>query len=103
MEVIWGHEREMLGEVDLDFREVVGRGLEVRDQVKGAGDGAKSTVSSASSRPSGASTMNTLSGTTVNGSPNSGELRPEDSATSQVSGNSYRSTLVNENGRGRAR
>ncbi|KAK5947627.1 exocyst complex component exo84 [Knufia obscura] len=28
MDVVWGHEREMLGEVGLDFREVIGRGLE---------------------------------------------------------------------------
>lgn len=30
MDVVWGHEREMLSEVGLDFREVIGRGLEVR-------------------------------------------------------------------------
>ncbi|EXJ94288.1 hypothetical protein A1O1_02682 [Capronia coronata CBS 617.96] len=31
MDVVWSHERELLGEVGLDFREVIGRGLEVRD------------------------------------------------------------------------
>ena len=31
MAVVWTHEREMLGEVGLDFREVIGSGLEVRD------------------------------------------------------------------------
>lgn len=31
MDVVWAHERELLGEVGLDFREVIGRGLEIRD------------------------------------------------------------------------
>lgn len=31
MDVVWGHEREMLGAFGLDFREVIGRDLEVRD------------------------------------------------------------------------
>jgi hypothetical protein len=31
MDVVWDHEREMLGDNGLDFREVIGRGLEVRD------------------------------------------------------------------------
>ena len=31
MDVVWEHEREMLGENGLDFREVIGRGLEIRD------------------------------------------------------------------------
>ncbi|EHY52900.1 Exocyst complex component exo84 [Exophiala dermatitidis] len=31
MDVVWAHEREMLGNVGLDFREVIGRGLEVRE------------------------------------------------------------------------
>lgn len=31
MDVVWGHEREMLGDVGLDFREAIGRGLELRD------------------------------------------------------------------------
>jgi exocyst complex component 8 len=30
MDVVWGHEREMLGEAGLEFREVVGRGLEIK-------------------------------------------------------------------------
>jgi hypothetical protein len=29
MDVVWTHERQMLGEVGLDFREVISRGLEV--------------------------------------------------------------------------
>ena len=33
MDVVWEHERGMLGENGLDFREVIGRGLEVRDVV----------------------------------------------------------------------
>jgi hypothetical protein len=31
MDVVWGHEREMLAEAGLDFREVIGRGLEEPD------------------------------------------------------------------------
>ncbi|KEF54082.1 uncharacterized protein A1O9_09877 [Exophiala aquamarina CBS 119918] len=31
MDVVWGHEREMLGDVGLDFREAIGRGLEPKD------------------------------------------------------------------------
>ena len=31
MDVVWSHEREMLGEVGLDFREVIGRNLETRE------------------------------------------------------------------------
>ena len=31
MDVVWEHERAMLGENGLDFREVIGRGLEIRD------------------------------------------------------------------------
>ncbi|KIW34152.1 uncharacterized protein PV07_00948 [Cladophialophora immunda] len=31
MDVVWQHEREMLGDSGLDFREVIGRELEVRD------------------------------------------------------------------------
>ena len=31
MDVVWEHERGMLGENGLDFREVIGRGLEIRD------------------------------------------------------------------------
>lgn len=34
MDVVWSHERESLGEAGLDFREVVGRGLEERDVLK---------------------------------------------------------------------
>lgn len=34
MDVVWTHEREMLGEVGLDFREVIGRCLEYRDDTK---------------------------------------------------------------------
>lgn len=31
MDVVWTHERELLGDVGLDFREVIGRGLEFRE------------------------------------------------------------------------
>jgi hypothetical protein len=31
MDVVWGHERGMLGDFGLDFREIIGRGLETRD------------------------------------------------------------------------
>lgn len=31
MDVVWSHENEMLGEVGLDFREVIGRGLETKE------------------------------------------------------------------------
>ena len=37
MDVVWGHEKEMLGEFGLDFREVIGRGLEMKD-VGGRGE-----------------------------------------------------------------
>ncbi|KAK5321616.1 exocyst complex component exo84 [Exophiala xenobiotica] len=38
MDVVWAHEREMLAEVGLDFREVIGRGLEwARRDVNGTG------------------------------------------------------------------
>jgi len=38
MDVVWGHEKEMLGDFGLDFREVIGRGLEVRE-VSGKSEG----------------------------------------------------------------
>lgn len=31
MDVVWNHEKEMLGDFGLNFREVIGRGLEVKD------------------------------------------------------------------------
>lgn len=34
MQVVWAHEREMLGDVGLDFREVIGRGLGYRDSAR---------------------------------------------------------------------
>ena len=37
MEVVWGHEKEMLGEIGLDFRETIGRGL-TDNGVAGDGD-----------------------------------------------------------------
>jgi len=45
MDVVWSHEREMLGEVGLDFREVIGRGLGRRD---GGRESARSQVRSKS-------------------------------------------------------
>jgi hypothetical protein len=104
MDVVWGHEREMLGEVGLDFREVVGRGLDIKRDGTGTGSngGSGSTVSSVPSRANGSATSNALSGTTVNGSSKDGDIRPEGSA-SQISGSSARSTRGGENGVGRAR
>ena len=60
MNVVWAHEREMLGGFGLDFREVIGRGLEVRDlpssnKVGGAGAATENREQSRSkSRPRGA-------------------------------------------------
>jgi len=63
MDVVWGHEKEMLGDFGLDFREVIGRGLEVRDissrnDKPGAGGNTASTgnrqPSRSKSRPRGA-------------------------------------------------
>jgi hypothetical protein len=104
MDVVWGHEREMLGEVGLDFREVVGRGLDIKGDGTGTGSNAGSgnIVSSVPSRANGSATSNALSGTTVNGSFKDGDIRPEGSA-SQISGSSARSTRGGENGIGRAR
>ena len=104
MDVVWGHEREMLGEVGLDFREVVGRGLDIKGDGTGTGSnaGSGSIVSSAPSRANGSTTSNALSGTNVNGSFKDGDIRPEDS-TSQILGSSARSTRGGENGVGLAR
>jgi exocyst complex component 8 len=100
MDVMLGHEREMLGEVGLDFREVVGRGLDIKGEGTGTGSngGSGSIVSSAPSRANGSARSNTLSGTTFNGSFKDGDIGLEDSA-SQISGSSTRG----ENGVGRAR
>jgi hypothetical protein len=100
MDVVLGHEREMLGEVGLDFREVVGRGLDIKGEGTGTGSngGSGSIVSSAPSRANGSARSNTLSGTTFNGSFKDGDIGLEDSA-SQISGSSARG----ENGVGRAR
>ena len=104
MDVVWSHEREMLGEVGLDFREVVGRALEIRRDAgnNSASGGGGSTLSSASSRADGSSTTSALSATTVNGSFKNGDLRAED-RVSQFSGRSVRSTRGSENGVARAR
>jgi exocyst complex component 8 len=104
MDVVWGHEREMLGEVGLDFREVVGRGLDIKGDGTGTGSnaGSGSIVSSVPSRANGSATSNAPTGTTVNGSFKGGDIRPEDSA-SQISGSSARNTRGGENGIGRAR
>ncbi len=107
MDVVWSHERGMLGEVGLDFREVVGRTLEVKGHVNGNVGGARTANSNGPARPNGTSPANTLSGSTVNGSVNSSfsngsTIRPEDNP-SQVSGNSYRSTHSSGSGRGRVR
>jgi exocyst complex component 8 len=100
MDVVLGHEREMLSEVGLDFREVVGRGLDIKGEGTGTGSngGSGSIVSSAPSRANGSARSNTLSGTTFNGSFKDGDIGLEDSA-SQISGSSTRG----ENGVGRAR
>jgi exocyst complex component 8 len=100
MDVVLGHEREMLGEVGLDFREVVGRGLDIKGEgtATGSNGGSGSIVSSAPSRANGSARSNTLSGTTFNGSFKDGDIGLEDSA-SQISGSSTRG----ENGVGRAR
>ncbi|KAJ9657272.1 exocyst complex component exo84 [Neophaeococcomyces mojaviensis] len=37
MDVVWSHEREMFGEVGLDFREVIGRGLEYHKEASADG------------------------------------------------------------------
>ena len=104
MDVVWGHEREMLGEVGLDFREVVGRGLDIKGDGTGTSSnaGSGSIVSSVPLRANGSATSNAPSGTTVNGSFKNGDIRPEDS-TSQISGSSARSTRGGENGIGLAR
>ena len=104
MDMVWGHEREMLGEVGLDFREVVGKGLEIRGDTGSNSTSGKggSIVSSATSQANGTSTTSKLSGTTVNGSFKNGDIKPDDRA-SQLSGSSGRSTRGSENGVGRAR
>ena len=103
MDVVWAHEREMLGEVGLDFREVVGRGLESRGYAVGVGHDGRTgnTFSGLTSRPHGSLMSSALSGTTVNGSLRDGETGPDDSA-SQFSG-SFRSTRGSNNGVGLAR
>jgi hypothetical protein len=45
MDVVWGHEKEMLGDFGLDFKEVIGRGLEAREAA-----GAKSQKSGQTGR-----------------------------------------------------
>jgi hypothetical protein len=104
MDVVWGHEREMLGEVGLDFREVVGRGLDIKGDGTGTSSnaGSGSIVSSVPLRANGLATSNAPSKTVANGSFKDGDIRPEDS-TSQISGSSARSTRGGENGVGRAR
>ncbi|KIW87497.1 uncharacterized protein Z519_11820 [Cladophialophora bantiana CBS 173.52] len=49
MDVVWQHEREMLGDSGLDFREVIGRELEVRD-IPSSGKHGGNTGASAGSR-----------------------------------------------------
>ena len=104
MDVVWGHEREMLGEVGLDFREVVGRGLDIKGDGTGTSSnaGSGSIASSVPLRANGSATSNAPSKTVVNGSFKDGDIRPEDS-TNQISGSSARSTRGGENGVGRAR
>jgi hypothetical protein len=104
MDVVWGHEREMLGEVGLDFREVVGRGLDIKGDGTGTGSnsGSGNIVSSVPSRANGSATSNALPRTIANGSFKDGDIRPEGSA-SQISGSSARSARGGENGIGRAR
>ena len=104
MDVVWGHEREMLGEVGLDFREVVGRGLEIRRDANGNSTNARSgsTVGSASSQANGTSTTSTLSGTTANGILKNGDGKLDDNASQLLEG-IVRSTRGSESGVGRAR
>jgi len=70
MDLVWGHEREMLGEVGLDFRGVVGRGLEVKSAINGTGTGSKSSISNVASRQNGPLIADTPSRTVVDGSLN---------------------------------
>lgn len=103
MDLVWSHEREMLGEVGLDFREVVGRGLDIkgdatRTRSNNEGGG---TVSSVSSRLNGLSTTSALSGTSAYGNSRSGDIRAGDSA-GQFS-RTFRSTRGSENEVGLAR
>jgi hypothetical protein len=48
MDLVWNHEREMLGEVGLDFGEVVGRGLEIRSTPTSKDTGTRDTSRSKS-------------------------------------------------------
>ena len=102
MDVVWAHEREMLGGVGLDFKDVVGRTLEIRGDANSASQGAGSTVSSVSSRTDGSSTNTAPSDTTFNKSFRNGDLGPADSAA-DVPGGGIRKTRGTENGVGWAR
>ncbi|KAK5455987.1 exocyst complex component exo84 [Exophiala xenobiotica] len=56
MDVVWSHEKEMLGDFGLNFREVIGRGLEVKDisgLTSGNGAGEKRDQSRSKSRVRG--------------------------------------------------
>ena len=99
MDVVWAHEREMLGQVGLDFRDVVGRTLEIRGDANSASQGARSTVSSVSSRTDGSSTNTAPSDTTFN---KNGDLGPADSAA-DIPGGGIRKTRGTESGVGWAR
>jgi len=88
--------------VGLDFREVVGRTLEIRGDANSASQGAGSTVSSVSSRTNGSSTNTALSDTTFNRSFKNGDLGPADSAA-EVPGGGIGKIRGTENGVGRAR
>ena len=83
MDVVWGHEREMLREVRLDFREVVGRGLDIKGDATRAGssNGGGGTANGVSARLNGAYTASTLSGTTAKGNSKSGDIRAGNSVS----------------------
>jgi hypothetical protein len=83
MDVVWGHEREMLREVRLDFREVVGRGLDIKGDATRAGssNGGGGTANGVSARLNGTSTASTLSGITTKGNSKSRDIRAGNSVS----------------------
>jgi hypothetical protein len=51
MDLVWSHERDMLGEVGLDFGEVIGRGLEIRSRTNEGDASREASRSKSRARP----------------------------------------------------
>jgi hypothetical protein len=63
MDVVWEHEKAMLGENGLDFREVVGRGLESGDPLAGQGNNGRGRDARSQSRGPSQSRSKSRTGT----------------------------------------